>query len=107
MRTYQVICVQRRKGRHCVRAVGTIRRKRSNPEKDPETRATKLRKVKKVRRMIEEGHEFFVYGNKTTTTVKVFDCKCGCNKESLRAPHALPDHTTKDKLYDVRLSSFR
>jgi hypothetical protein len=57
--------------------------------------------------MIEEGHEFFVYGNKTTTTVKVFDCKCGCNKESLRAPHALPDHTTKDKLYDVRLSSFR
>ena len=107
MRSYQVICVQRRKGRHCIRAVGSIRRKRSDPEKGANVRAAKLRKMKKVRKMIAEGHEFFVYGGKTTTTVKMFACKCGCHKESVRALRTLPDLTTKDCLDDLRSSKFR
>jgi|GEM_PF-6979372 hypothetical protein len=57
--------------------------------------------------MIADGHEFFVYGGKTTTTVKVFDCSCGCNKESLRALRTLPDVTTKDELDDLWLCNIR
>jgi hypothetical protein len=107
MSSYQVVCVQQRKRRHCVRAVGTIRRKRSNPKTNPNTHATKRRKVKKILRMMAEGHEFFVYGGKTTTTVKAFDCKCGCHKESVRALRTLANRTTKDDLHDLRLCNFR
>ena len=107
MSCYQVVCVQRRKGRHCIQAVGTIKRKRSNPRTNPNKPATKRRKVKKVIRMMAEGHEFFVYGGKTTTTVKAFDCRCGCQKESVRALRALRNRTTKDDLDDLRRCNFR
>jgi hypothetical protein len=107
MRIYQVICVQRRKKHSCIRAVGTIKRERSSPETDPNAKVTKRRKVAQVRKMIAKDHEFFVYGDKTTTTVEPFDCKCGCYKESVQAIRTLRDHTTKDNLDDLRSCNFR